>query len=192
MKILNKIDLHLHIDGSAKPETVYEIARKYGIEPECGMTLEEIRKSMTVADGEYDPDFLTFDPPIRAMQTAEGISRITQELVEELERQGLVYAELRFAPQYHTQKGMTQEDAVKAAIEGLNKGLAGCKTLKAGLIVCAMNHCDPMDNHEENIQPQEQGYVPRPAWQVWAARIGLVVFIGIVIAQILQLAGMGL
>jgi len=152
MKILNKIDLHLHIDGSAKPETVYEIAHKYGIEPECGMTLEEIRKSMTVADGEYDPDFLTFDPPIRAMQTAEGISRITQELVEELERQGLVYAELRFAPQYHTQKGMTQEDAVKAAIEGLNKGLDGCKTLKAGLIVCAMNHCDPMDNHEENLE----------------------------------------
>ena len=152
MKILNKIDLHLHIDGSAKPETVYEIAHKYGIEPECGMSLDEIRKSMTVADGEYDPDFLTFDPPIRAMQTAEGISRITQELVEELERQGLVYAELRFAPQYHTQKGMTQEDAVKAAIEGLNKGLAGCKTLKAGLIVCAMNHCDPMDNHEENLE----------------------------------------
>ena len=49
-----------------------------------------------------------------------------------------------------------------------------------------------MDNREENNQPREQGYVPRPAWQVWAARIGLVVFIGIVIAQILQLAGMGL
>ena len=49
-----------------------------------------------------------------------------------------------------------------------------------------------MDNHEENNQPREQGYVPRPAWQVWAARIGLVVFIGIVIAQILQLAGIGL
>ena len=49
-----------------------------------------------------------------------------------------------------------------------------------------------MDNHEENIQPQEHGYVPRPALQVWAARIGLVLFIGIVIAQILQLAGIGL
>ena len=49
-----------------------------------------------------------------------------------------------------------------------------------------------MDNHEENIQPRQEGYVPRPAWQVWAARIGLVVFIGIVIAQILPPAGMGL
>ena len=47
-----------------------------------------------------------------------------------------------------------------------------------------------LSNMPEN--EQEQGYTPRPAWQVWAARIGLVVFIGIVIAQILQLAGMGL
>ena len=53
---------------------------------------------------------------------------------------------------------------------------------------------------DENMEKQNQdvsaeeigGYVPRPAWQVWAARIGLVVFIGIVIAQILQLAGIGL
>ena len=49
-----------------------------------------------------------------------------------------------------------------------------------------------MDNQNENLQPEQQGYVPRPAWQVWAARIGLVVFIGIVIAQILQLAATGL
>ena len=47
-----------------------------------------------------------------------------------------------------------------------------------------------MDNQNENTTAQ-QGYVPRPAWQVWAARIGLVVFIGIVIAQILQIAGAG-
>ena len=51
---------------------------------------------------------------------------------------------------------------------------------------------DFMDNQNENLQPEQQGYVPRPAWQVWAARIGLVVFIGIVILQILQLAGIGL
>ena len=61
MKILNKIDLHLHIDGSARPETVYELSRKYQIEPECHKTLEEIRNSMIIPDGEYDPDFLTFE-----------------------------------------------------------------------------------------------------------------------------------
>ena len=48
-----------------------------------------------------------------------------------------------------------------------------------------------MDNREENTVPEEKVYVPRPAWQVWAARIGLVVFILIVIAQILQIAMTG-
>ena len=152
MKIRNKIDLHLHIDGSVRPETVYELSRKYHIEPECNMTLEEIRKSMVVADGEYDPDFLTFNAPIRAMQTPEGMTRTTRELIERLESEGLIYAELRFAPQYHLNNGMTQEDAVVAAIEGLNEGLKNCKTLKAGLILCTMNHCNPAENHSENIE----------------------------------------
>ena len=152
MKILNKIDLHLHIDGSVKPETVYELSRKYNIEPECNLTLEEIKNSMMIPEGEYDPDFLTFNPPIRVMQTAEGLTRVTRELVERLEAEGLIYAELRFAPQYHVNGGLTQEDVVIAAIEGLNQGLANCKTLKAGLILCTMNHCNPAENHAENIE----------------------------------------
>ena len=48
-----------------------------------------------------------------------------------------------------------------------------------------------MDNFEETQEQRQEGYVPRPKWQVWAARIGLVIFIGIVIAQILQIAGAG-
>ena len=152
MEIRNKIDLHLHIDGSARPETVYELSRKYNIEPECSRTLEEIRRSMMIPEGEYDPDFLTFAPPLRVMQTPEGIRRITMELVERLEREGLIYAELRFAPQYHLEGGMTQEDAVRAAVEGLQEGLSRCVGLKAGLILCAMNHCDPMANHAENLE----------------------------------------
>ena len=107
--IKNKIDLHLHIDGSVRCETVYELSRKYNIEPECHMTLDEIRKSMMIPEGEYDPDFITFEAPIRIMQTHEGIQRATKELIERLENDGLIYAELRFAPQYHLQKGLSQE-----------------------------------------------------------------------------------
>lgn len=152
MKIRNKIDLHLHIDGSALPETVYELSRKYHIEPECHLTLSEIQKSMMIPEGEFDPDFLTFEPALRIMQTKEGLSRITKELIERLEHDGLIYAELRFAPQYHTRFGMSQEDAVQAAIEGLYQGLQNCNTLKAQIILCAMNHCDPHNNHKENLE----------------------------------------
>lgn len=152
MRIRNKIDLHLHIDGSVDPQTVYELSRMDQTEPECHRSLEQIRVSMTIPEGSYNPDFLTFEPPIRAMQTAHGITRVTRELVERLESGGLIYAELRFAPQYHLQKGLTQKDVVLAALEGLKQGLASCYTLRAGLILCAMNHCDPASNHEENMQ----------------------------------------
>lgn len=152
LEIRNKIDLHLHIDGSVKPSTVYELSREFSIKPECTMTLEEITKSMMIPEGEYDPDFLTFEPALRVMQTEKGIKRVTRELVERLENEGLIYAELRFAPQYHMQEGLNQEEVVLAAIEGLNEGLRKCKTLKAGLILCAMNHKDPMQNNEENME----------------------------------------
>ena len=150
--IKNKIDLHLHIDGSVRCETVYELSRKYNIEPECHMTLDEIRKSMMIPEGEYDPDFITFEAPIRIMQTHEGIQRATKDLIERLENDGLIYAELRFAPQYHLQKGLSQEEVVLAAIEGLNEGLSSCKKLKAGLILCMMNHKDPSANEKENLE----------------------------------------
>lgn len=152
MKIRNKIDLHLHIDGSVRPETVYELSRKYLIEPECQKTLAQIKASMMICDGEYDPDFLTFEPALRIMQNKEGCIRVTKELIERLEKEGLIYAELRFAPQYHTRNGMSQEEAVLAMIEGLNQGLESCTTLKAGLILCAMNHCDALKNFNENME----------------------------------------
>ena len=152
MKIRNKIDLHLHIDGSSRPETVYELARKYNIEPECHRTLDEIRQSMMIPDGQYDPDFLTFEPPIRIMQYEEGLYRITKELVERLDEEGLVYAELRFAPQYHTQQGLSQKQVVEAVLSGLQDSLKAARQLKAQIILCAMNHCDPVQNHAENIE----------------------------------------
>ena len=48
-----------------------------------------------------------------------------------------------------------------------------------------------MENQNENMAPEQEGYAPRPPWQVWAARIGLVIFIGFVILQIVQIAGAG-
>ena len=49
-----------------------------------------------------------------------------------------------------------------------------------------------MENQKDNQTPEAEGYVPRPVWQVWAARIGLVLFIGFVIYQLIQIAGGGL
>lgn len=97
MEIRNKVDLHLHIDGSVDPVTVYELAREDGVEPEGSKTLAEITDSMGIAPGTFDPDFKTFEPPLRVLQTAHALTRVTRELVCRLEEEGLIYAELRFA-----------------------------------------------------------------------------------------------
>ena len=88
----------MKIEQKSYPEALKQLAKKYNIEPECSMTLEEIRNSMVIPDGQFDPDFLTFQPPLRAMQTAEGLSRITEELVEQLEKDGVVPIFENFVP----------------------------------------------------------------------------------------------
>ncbi|MDR4288032.1 adenosine deaminase, partial [Bacillus thuringiensis] len=83
---------------------------------------------------------------------------IVYDLLTELKAQGLVYAEIRFAPQLHTKEGLTQEDAIKAAISGLNKFLYDQKEkndspeLHAGLILCLMRFSN---NQKENIETVE-------------------------------------
>lgn len=55
-----------------------------------------------------------------------------------------------------------------------------------------INEVNSMDDNQKNVAPEEEGFVQRPAWQVWGARIGLVIFIGFVILELLTIAGGGL
>ena len=83
----------------------------------------ELEKMLTVSeDCTSLNDFLKcFALPQSLMQTEEGLSEAVRLVSDNIRSQGVVYAEIRFAPQLHTQKGMTQEDAVMAALKGLKK-----------------------------------------------------------------------
>ena len=67
------------------------------------------------------------------LQTPEGLSEAVKLVSDNIQSQGVIYAEIRWAPQLHTDKGMTQEDATKAALDGLKR-----TKLKANLILCRM------------------------------------------------------
>ena len=82
--------------------------------------------------------------PGSLLQTKEGISTAVYKLAEELKEQGLLYAEIRFVPQKHMEQGLSQEEVVEAAIDGMKKS-----DLKAQLILCCMRG---NDNHEENLE----------------------------------------
>ena len=76
------------------------------------------------------------------------MERVTFELVEDLAKEGVVYAEIRFAPQQSLQKGLTQDQAVEAAIRGAKRGMQQYPEIQVGLILCCMRGAD---NREENL-----------------------------------------
>ncbi len=142
------IDLHLHLDGAITPEIAKELAAIQNIELPAAND-EELASLLTVPeDCESLNDFLEcFELPVSLMQTPEGLSEAVRLVCENIKSHGIIYAELRWAPQLHTQQGMTQEDAVIAALEGLKK-----TDLKANLILCCMRGEDNDQQNEETLR----------------------------------------
>lgn len=138
------IDLHLHLDGSLSVASVRELARMQGISvPEKESDL--LRLLQVGEDCKDLNEYLEkFHFPCSLLQTKEAITKAVSNLAKELAAQGLLYAEIRFAPQLHTLQGLTQTEVVQAAIEGLQEW-----DFKANLILCCMRG---VDNHEQNMQ----------------------------------------
>ena len=144
MKTPGLIDLHLHLDGSLSIKTVKELAALQNIEiPE---NEEELLKLLRINDDCKDlTEYLEkFAFPGKLLQTKEAIAISVYNLQEELKEQGLIHAEIRFAPQLHTLKGLSQREVIEAAIEGLNRS-----DFSAELILCCMRG---NDNHEANLE----------------------------------------
>lgn len=142
------IDLHLHFDGSLLPRTVLELAQEQGIllpsrEP------DELKLFLTApADcGSLNEYLEKFDLPLQVLQTKEALRKAMYILVSSLKEQGMLYAEIRFAPKLHRKKGLTQEQVVKATLTGMQEALAG-SFFKCKLILCCMRGAD---NREENL-----------------------------------------
>jgi len=142
------IDLHLHLDGAVTVDIAKKLAALQNIDLP-GNDDAELEKLLTVPDDcESLNDFLKcFDLPLSLMQTPEGLSEAVRLVADNIQSQGVIYAEIRYAPQLHTNKGMTQEDAVNAALDGLNK-----TTLKANLILCCMRGEGNDEQNDETLR----------------------------------------
>ncbi|MGN1231404.1 MAG: adenosine deaminase [Anaerotignum sp.] len=153
-----KIELHLHLDGSIRPETVWELYQKEGL-AEDGMDFETFTRDAAVLEPCQDVnDCLTkFDLPLKIMQDAAYITRITKELVCDLAEQGVIYGEIRFAPQLHTQKGLSQREAIEAVLKGKDEGLKEHPKIGIGIILCCMSIGLETVNKEENLETVRLG-----------------------------------
>lgn len=137
---LKKVELHLHLDGSLRPQTLLDIAEKDNISLPT-KDLEEIKKYMMVADNNKDlVEYLKkFELPLKVMQSEENLERIAFELVEDLAKENYMYAEIRFAPHLHTEKGLSLDKVIKSVTNGIERAERNYD-IKSNIILCIMRH----------------------------------------------------
>lgn len=144
---LPKVVLHDHLDGGLRPSTIVELAAEVGHElpstdpDELGRWFVEAASS-----GSLERYLETFDHTIAVMQTAEHLRRVARESVVDLAADGVVYAEQRYAPEQHLQRGLELQEVVDAVQAGLEEGVAEAaaegRTIRVGQLVTAMRHAD--------------------------------------------------
>lgn len=152
LETIPKIDLHCHLDGSVRPETLYELLLEE--EHIKDMDFDEFKKNIQVdEDNNSLIQYLEkFKYPGLVMQTADNLERITYELMEDMSLEGVVYGEIRFAPYLHMEEGLTFDEVVESVIRGLNRGKKDFD-IEGNLILIGMRH-EPV---EKTLQLVEKG-----------------------------------
>lgn len=158
---LPKVLLHEHLDGGLRPQTVIELAAEAGYDGLPTQDASELSDwfHRGAARGNL-PEYLEgFAHTIAVMQSTAAIERVAFEFIEDMHRDGVVYAEARFAPVFHTENGLNQEAVVLAALAGLRRG-EKAYGVRWGLIICGMrNHADTLPAAELAINFRDQGVV---------------------------------
>ena len=151
-----KVELHIHLDGSFRHETVWELVKKQKVTMPAN-SLEEYKEWMKekAQCGSVNEYLTMFDAPLQVMQDRASLSRVTKELIEDLAKEGIAYAEIRFAPQLHTQKEMTQSMAVEAVLQGREEALKEHPEIQIGILTCMMCVGPETANWDQNAETVE-------------------------------------
>jgi adenosine deaminase len=133
---LPKIELHCHLDASVRVSTVAELGR------ELNLDLPSPLRDCLVAP-EFCEDLADYirriDLALSVMQRPDHLQRTAREFVEDLAADGVIYGEVRFAPQLHTREGLSLQQVLDAVSAGLRSG-AAATGVRVGLIVCCLRH----------------------------------------------------
>lgn len=144
---LPKTDLHVHLDGSVRPETLLELAREQRVTlPRRDVA--QLRDYMHVQDARDLADYLArFDVTLSVMQTTDALERVAYELAQDAAREHVRYMEVRYSPVLHLQQGLTLDQVVEAPLHGLRRAQAETG-IRTGLIICGIRNMSPYTSVE--------------------------------------------
>ncbi len=161
LRSLPKTDLHCHLDGSLRIDTLLELADEAGFKLPT-RDRKALEATIVPQAGSSLEDYLTrFKMTLGALQTAPALSRAAYELAEDAHREGVWYLEVRYAPFLHREKGLNDEEIVAAVLDGLGRAREDFG-IQSGVILCALRTDSPKatdDLAELAIRFRGQGVV---------------------------------
>lgn len=147
IQALPKISLHDHLDGGLRPQTIVELAAEVGHKLPKDNALELADWFAEVCNSGSLVKYLeAFDHTVAVMQTKSALERVAYETVLDLAEDGVIYGELRWAPEQHVAAGLTLDETVEAVQDGLERGMQEVSNrggfIRTGQLVTAMRHAD--------------------------------------------------
>lgn len=143
-----KTDLHVHLDGSLRLETIIDLARKNNVELPS-FNPAELRKAMRLGEntGSLVEYLKAFDVTLRVLQTEESLFRCAYELAEDAAQENVRYMEVRYSPMLHTQHGLKLTSVVEAVLAGLRAAHESLG-IESAVILCGIRNISPHSSLE--------------------------------------------
>ena len=156
-----KVLLHDHLDGGLRPQTVLDLAREIGYPDLPGDNVEELTRRLTEGAhrGHLEIYLDAFRHTVAVMQTPDALRRIAAECAEDLAADGVVYAEVRFAPELHTDQGLSLDEVVEAVLAGFREGSAGRGITVYALLTAMRTAARSLEIAELAVRHRDEGVV---------------------------------
>ena len=161
IRAVPKVLLHDHLDGGLRASTVVDLAREIGYDRLPSQDVGEVEAWLRrgANRGHLKHYLEAFQHTVGVMQTREALIRVAAECAEDLAADGVVYAEVRFAPELHVAGGLTLEQVVSAVLEGFRRGSAGRGITVYALLTAMRTAARSLEIAELAVRHRDEGVV---------------------------------
>ena len=161
IRAVPKVLLHDHLDGGLRPQTVLELAHEIGYRDLPGDNVPELTRRLTEGAhrGHLEIYLDAFRHTVAVMQTPDALRRVAAECAADLAADGVVYAEVRFAPELHTERGLSLDQVVEAVLEGFRQGSEGRGITVYALLTAMRTAARSLEIAELAVRHRDEGVV---------------------------------